>query len=298
MTARGLRRGRPLRAAGRGAGQRPLAPVARPGRGRREGSRSSLRLLGGGAPLQEGKRAGTTRERWQQVRDLRSKGVGLLDCSRRLGLALNTVKRYDRAEAPERLRRAAQYRPTLVDPYRDYLRKRRAEEPGVPVQQLLREIRELGYPGSSNLLVRYLNQGRADGDRPHLAPRKAAQLLLTKPDNLTDGQRETAARLASACPEMKALASLIGSFAAMLDPDPANEDRLRQWITDARAADLPDLHSFARGLDLDIKAATAALTLPHHNGRTEGVNTKTKMIKRQMYGRAGFDLLRHRILLG
>jgi transposase len=251
-----------------------------------------------GAPLPEGKRAETTRERWQQVHDLRSKGVGLLDCSRRLGLALNTVKRYDRADAPERLRRAAQYRPTLVDPYRDYLRKRRAEEPGVPVQQLLREIRERGYPGSSNLLVRYLNQGRADAERPHIAPRKAAQILLTKPGNLTDGQRDTAARLASACPEMKALASLIGSFAAMLTPGPGNEEKLQQWITDARAADLPDLHSFTRGLDLDIKAATAAVTLPHHNGRTEGVNTKTKMIKRQMYGRAGFTLLRHRILLG
>ena len=97
---------------------------------------------------------------------------------------------------------------------------------------------------------------------------------------------------------MTALASLIGSFAAMLDPDPGNEARLPQWIADARAADLPHLHSFTRGLDLDIQAATAAVTLPHHNGRTEGVNTKTKMIKRQMYGRAGFDLLRHRILLG
>ena len=98
---------------------------------------------------------------------------------------------------------------------------------------------------------------------------------------------------------MTALTSLIRSFAALLTPDPGNEARLRQWITDARAADLPHLHSFARGLDLDIDAATAALTLPHHNGRTEGVNNiKTKMIKRQMYGRAGFGLLRHRILLG
>jgi transposase len=251
-----------------------------------------------GAPLQEGKRAETTLERWQQVHDLRSKGVGLLDCSRRLGLSLNTVKRYDRANKPERLQRAPQYRPTLVDPYRDHLRRRRADEPGVPVQQLLREIRELGYQGSSNLLVRYINQGRADAERPHLAPRKVAQLLLTKPENLTDRQRETATRISSACPEMNALASLIRSFAAMLDPDPGNEGRLQQWITGARAAGLPHLHSFTRGLDLDIKAATAALTLPHHNGRTEGVNNKTKMIKRQMYGRAGFDLLRHRILLG
>ena len=66
----------------------------------------------------------------------------------------------------------------------------------------------------------------------------------------------------------------------------------------ARAADLPHLHAFTNGLGLDIQAATAALTLPHHNGRTEGASTRTKMIKRQMYERAGFTLLRHRILLG
>jgi hypothetical protein len=62
----------------------------------------------------------------------------------------------------------------------------------------------------------------------------------------------------------------------MLVPDPANEKNLHQWIVAARAADLPHLHSFTKGLELDIKAATAAITLPHHNGRTEGVNTKTK----------------------
>ena len=176
--------------------------------------------------------------------------------------------------------------------------KRRAEEPGVPVRQLLREIRERGYQGSSNLLVRYINQGRLDSDRPHLSPRRAARILLTRPDRLTAGHQETLAGLTAACPEMTALASLVTSFAALLVPDPGNDTRLRQWITGARAADLPHLHSFTRGLDLDIQAATAALTLPHHNGRTEGVNTKTKMIKRQMYGRAGFTLLRHRILLG
>jgi transposase len=71
-----------------------------------------------------------------------------------------------------------------------------------------------------------------------------------------------------------------------------------RWITSAREAGLPHLHSFTRGPGLDIQAATAALTLPHHNGRTERVSNETKMIKRQMYGRAGFHLPRHRILLG
>ncbi|EST27565.1 hypothetical protein N566_23285 [Streptomycetaceae bacterium MP113-05] len=62
--------------------------------------------------------------------------------------------------------------------------------------------------------------------------------------------------------------------------------------------DLPHLHAFTRGLERDRAAVNAALTLPHHNGGTEGVNNKTKLIKRQMYGRADFPLLRHRILLG
>jgi hypothetical protein len=190
-------------------------------------------------PLQESKRAATTLERWQQVHELRARNVGLLECARRLNLSLNTVKRYDRASEPERLQRVPKYRPTLAGPHRDYLRKRRAEEPGTPVQHLLREIRELGYQGSSNLLVRYINQGRAEGDRPHLSPRRAARILLTRPDRLTAGQHETLAGLTGACPEMTALTSLITSFAALLVPDPGNDARLRQWTNDARAADLP-----------------------------------------------------------
>jgi transposase len=75
---------------------------------------------------------------------------------------------------------------------------------------------------------------------------------------------------------MTALDGLVGSFAAMLAPAPAGEDKLQRWIAAARVVGLPHLHSFTRGLELGLKAATAAVTLPHHNGRTEGVNTKTK----------------------
>ncbi|MEU5845391.1 ISL3 family transposase [Saccharopolyspora shandongensis] len=251
----------------------------------------------GATGLRQGRLAETTLQRWQQIHELLDAEVGLLDCSRRLGLALNTVKRYARAETPERIQRVPKYRPTLADPYRDHLRTRRAEDPGVPVTQLLGEIRELGYQGTSNLLYRYLNQGRHLDDQPHLSPRRATLLLLTEPQNLTTEQTATRDRLTAACPEITELATLIGSFAALLKPADDNDDRLRKWIIRARAMDLPHVHSFTRGLDQDLAAVTAALTLTHHNGRTEGVNTKTKMLKRQTYGRAGFKLLRHRILL-
>ena len=97
---------------------------------------------------------------------------------------------------------------------------------------------------------------------------------------------------------MTALAGVVRSFTALLTPRKDNPARLAAWITAAREADLPHVHSFARGIDQDTDAVIAAVTLDHHNGRTEGVNTKTKLLKRQMYGRAGFALLRHRILLG
>lgn len=143
-----------------------------------------------GPPPREGVQAATTRERWHQVHDLRTRGVGLLECARRLNLSLNTVKRYDRVTEPERLIRAPKYRPTLVDPYRDHLRRRREQDPAVPVLHLLREIKELGYRGSSNLLHKYINQGRVEAERPALSPRRLARYLLTHPDHRKEHQCE------------------------------------------------------------------------------------------------------------
>ncbi len=265
---------------------------------RKEVAAHSICWAKAGPPPAEGRQAATTRERWQQVHALRERGVSLMECARRLNPALNTVKRYDRVAEPERLIRAPKYRPTLVDPYRDHLRQRRLEDPAVPVTHLLQEIRDLGYTGSSNLLVRYINQGRVEADRPALSPRRLARYLLTRPDRLKDHQRERIETARTACQEMTALADLIHGFAALLDPADGNAALLSTWITAAQTEDLPHLHAFTRGLEKDRAAVDAALTLPHHNGGTEGVNNKTKLIKRQMYGRASFPLLRHRILLG
>jgi len=98
-----------------------------------------------------------TQARHTAVHELLDQGVGLLECSRCLGWALNTIKRYARAATAEQLQRPPRYGRTLVDPYRDHLRRRLAAEPNVAVTRLLAEIRELGYAGSANLLVRYLN---------------------------------------------------------------------------------------------------------------------------------------------
>jgi transposase len=247
--------------------------------------------------LPGGVREQTTLERWHKVHNLLGQGVGLLECSRRLDLALNTVKRYARRPQPSATRIVPRYRPTLVDPYREHLRTRREQEPAVPVTQLFREIKEHGYTGGLNLLYRYLTQGRAEGARPVTTPQRAARLLLTKPDHLWTKDTELRNLITAACPQMTELARLVDAFAHLLTPTAGNDTKLTIWIGDARAVELPHLHSFCNGLEIDRNAVNAALTLPWHNGRTEGVNTRTKRIMRQMHGRASFDLLRHRILL-
>jgi transposase len=248
-------------------------------------------------PRPGGVREQTTRQRSQQVHQLLGQGVGLLECARRLNLSLNTVKRYSHRGEPEELRIAPRCRPTLVDPYRDHLRARRAENPALPVTQLLKQIKELGYTGSLNLLYRYLNQRRAEADRPITTPRHLAQLLLTHPDHRRDKDTDLLRDLLAGCPELTELARLTNVFGQLLTPAEGNDAKLTTWIADARAANLPYLHSMVHGIDLDRAAVDAALTLPFHNGRTEGVNTRTKRIMSQMHGRASFDLFRHRILL-
>jgi hypothetical protein len=80
------------------------------------------------------------------------------------------------------------------------------------------DVHALGYQASHNLLVRHINQGRVDGDRPPTLPRRLAGLLPTHPDHLTDKQRSLRDELSAACPEMIDLAALVASFADLLDP--------------------------------------------------------------------------------
>ena len=72
--------------------------------------------------------------------------------------------------------------------------------------------------------------------------------------------------------------------------------QLQSWIETVLTSGLPDLQRFATGLQHDA-AVRAALELPYSNGQTEGQVTRLKLLKRQMYGRASFDLLRKRLLL-
>lgn len=163
------------------------------------------------------------------------------------------------------------------------------------VTRLLVEIRELGYTGSANLLVRYLDQGRADAIRTPLSPRRLVSWLMTRPTDLPAHHRQHLDDLLASCAHLTVLAERVRQFASLLTGR-RGED-LDTWMTYVDADDLAALHGFVHGLRRDLPAVVAGLTMPYSNGPIEGANTKVKFLKRQMYGRAGFDLLRQRILL-
>ena len=70
-----------------------------------------------------------------------------------------------------------------------------------------------------------------------------------------------------------------------------------RWLSDARKSDLPTFMGLANGIQADRIAVEAAFVLPWSNGQLEGQVGRVKLIKRQGYGRAKFDLLRRRVLL-
>jgi transposase len=72
---------------------------------------------------------------------------------------------------------------------------------------------------------------------------------------------------------------------------------LPEWIAAARDAGLPGIASFAKGLEQDLDAVTSGLTMTWSSGPVEGRVNHIKMVKRQMFGRAGLPLLRKRVLL-
>jgi transposase len=74
-------------------------------------------------------------------------------------------------------------------------------------------------------------------------------------------------------------------------------DTFELWLGEARTCGVRAVETFAQGIEQDGAAIRAALTLPWSNAQAEGQITKLKLLKRQIYGRASFDLLRRRVLL-
>ncbi|WFU07437.1 transposase (plasmid) [Rhizobium sp. CB3171] len=120
---------------------------------------------------------------------------------------------------------------------------------------------------------------------------QTVRLLTADVDTLPRNERAFVNAISSASPDVAAAAGLARRFQSMI----CNRETaaLKPWLHDAVTG---PMSPFARGIRRDIDAVYAALTMPWSTGPVEGKINKLKLIKRSMYGRAGMDLLRSRII--
>ena len=121
-----------------------------------------------------------------------------------------------------------------------------------------------------------------------------ASLLVWRKDRLPEEERDYLRRLCDQEPTIALAYELAQEFATMARK--RTGQGFDAWLTSATTSGIAELDRFARGLTDDHAAVEAGLTLEWSNGQTEGQVNKLKLLKRQMYGRANFDLLRQRVL--
>ena len=170
---------------------------------------------------------------------------------------------------------------------------------------LWREIKGKGYPGRRGMVAQFVSKlhvkrtkylgGSGNRRATKLLSPKAVAMLLTKPQEELDPTDHAALPLVLRhCPELIELRQLGQDFKQAFQLQSA--EAFSAWMEKASRATFGAIHRFTNGLRRDEAAIAAAVSLPWSNGQVEGQVHRLKLIKRQMYGRAGFQLLRRRVL--
>jgi len=255
---------------------------------------------------------------YAQVKALQAQGRSISQMARELNISRQTVRKYRASEQfPDYPR--GQRQTSLLDPFVTYLQER--WDAGCHnTQQLWRELKAQGFSGSSRSVWQWTvlrrtpvptQTGRPPARlvnvfKPPTTPsvsqrtsvslpasRRLVWLLLLPSAELDTLQQQLRAHLRQ-LPQIEQAFTLAHQFLALVRQRMPTV--LAPWIEACRSSGIVELKAFAEGLLRDFPVIQAALELPYSNGVTEGHVNRLKTIKRMMYGRASFDLLRRRVL--
>ncbi|MFF8848160.1 transposase [Streptomyces sp. NPDC015127] len=240
------------------------------------------------------------RHRHADVQRLVAAGWTISAIARRLNLDRKTVRRFRDTDLDQLLASAHERRPAgVLEPFKPYLNTRFTESLGqVSGSRLFLEIRERGHRGSRQVVRKHLaalRAGNAEPVRAHIpSPRKITGWIMRPRETLTDEQQERLLEVRLACPNITRARDLARAFTDLVRNRRGTFllERIRQAEQDAPKP----MRGFAGFLRQDLDAVTAGLTLHWSSGVVEGHVNRVKTLKRAMYGRASFTLLRTRIL--
>ena len=242
--------------------------------------------------------------RYEQVHALRAQGATIATIVHQTGVPTRTVFHYLQAPSfPER--RSPPRRPTSITPYLPYLRERWAA--GCHnAYRLWQELQARGFAGSYRLVSGCLHAWRrtpptAAAAAPTVfvltddpAPRRVCWLLLRPRESLTDAERTYLTRLYVVFPKVAVAEALAKEFATVLRE--RDVPGWYAWLHGLEISGIPELQAVAHSMWQDRAAIEAGAQQDWSNGQVEGSVNRLKTIKRTMYGRAGFALLKVRVL--
>jgi transposase len=245
---------------------------------------------------------------YETLHRLHAQGIPIATIARQLGISRPTVYAYlrrDTPPGPRRLQRPPSAR--VLTSYAPYL-IRRWRESGADSRQLWREIQALGYTHSARTVRRFITQLRRAADmghppesqrspytRPQGPSARAVSFVMVSPAAKRSAEVQTYLdQLCQVDASITRAYQLIQAFLTIVRERGGRD--LEAWMAEATQSGIEALARFARGLQDDLTAVTAGLTLPWSNGPVEGQVTRLKLLKRQGYGRTGFALLRQRLL--
>ena len=246
---------------------------------------------------------------YEHIQRKREEGCNVTQLAKELGHHRATIRKYYYATTfPERNIRKSQS--SRLDPFLPYLEQRLAQgcENGL---QVWREIQTQGYQGTPRQVLQWMHVKRTEPSRfgremtqlppprqnlSHVLPssQQLAWLLVRDPSSLTPEEQVLLTHLQQDQP-LKALYDMTQRFVQMVKN--RRVEALNPWLLDCEGLGIVQGQSFALGLRQDYAAVHAPLAHSWSNGQTEGQVNRLKFIKRQMYGRAKFDLLRLRVLV-
>lgn len=249
-------------------------------------------------------------QRFIEVHTLHEQGFHISAIARQIGLDRKTVRKYLALTTLPEIRHVTYHRSRKLAPYEAYLLEH-WEYGRRTLRQLYRDIQTQGYTGCLTAVAEFMSQIRKErgllpfvsrdillSNTPYpyaqLSPRTAAWLLLAQAEDLSPNEQALAAALPTLHPDIAQAALAAQRFTELVRS--RTVEHFDVWLADMHQSSLTQLRSFARSLQRDYAAVRAALTLPWSNGPVEGHVNRLKFIKRQMFGRAKFDLLRLRVL--
>ncbi len=244
--------------------------------------------------------------RFERIRRLHADGMSLRGIARALDLNYQTVERYVRSDTcPDW--QPGRRRPSLLDQHEGFIRERVAAGCRNS-SQIHRELQGRGCRCGKTIVKGCVRRLTAEDARPQppqhadvrrerpafVSFRRLAVAVIRRADERSTEEREWLARLKDGGGEIREAFKLAEGFASLMRSRcPA---ALSPWLGRAERGAVAELRSFASRLRRDEAAVRAGIELEWSNGPTEGQVNRLKLVKRSMCGRAGFDLLRARVL--